>query len=210
VTGLQHPAGASRANVRIHGRRVLLRPLFPADFAQYAEVRGRNHEWLLMWEPSRIVGAADPASDQHAFAGRCVMRDKERQMGAAYGLGLFVGDAFIGEINLNSIQRGALQSATVGYWVDQTQAGHAYVAEGVVALSRFAFEELNLHRLEICIIPRNHRSRRVMEKLAIRDEGIAERYLEINGAWEDHVRYAMTAEEWSARRAELNEAWLSS
>ncbi len=187
----------------------MLRPLFPSDFGQYAEVRVRNQEWLLQWEPSRLVGATDPSRDQHTFAGRCVMRDKERQMGTAYGLGLFVEDAFVGEINLNSIQRGALQSATVGYWVDQAWAGHAFVAEGVIVLSRFAFEELNLHRIEICIIPRNHRSRRVMEKLAIRDEGVAERYLEISGAWEDHVRYGMTAEEWYERRAELAATWLA-
>ena len=52
-----------------------------------------------------------------------------------------------------------------------------------VAVSQFAFEELELHRLEICIVPRNHNSRRVMEKLAIREEGVAERFLEINGVW---------------------------
>jgi ribosomal-protein-alanine N-acetyltransferase len=47
-----------------------------------------------------------------------------------------------------------------------------------------------------------------MEKLGLRDEGVAERYLEINGVWEDHVRYAITAEEWDLRRGELEAAWL--
>ena len=40
-------------------------------------------------------------------------------------------------------------------------------------VAEFAFEQLLLHRLEICIVPRNRNSRRVMEKLAIREEGIA-------------------------------------
>ena len=40
------------------------------------------------------------------------------------------------------------------------------------------------------------------------EEGIAIRYLEINGVWEDHVRYRFTAEEWKARRPELSAAWL--
>ena len=75
-------------------------------------------------------------------------------------------------------------------------------------ISRFAFDELHLHRLEICIVPRNSKSRRVMEVLNIREEGVALRYLEINGNWEDHVRYAITAEEWDERRAELTSAWL--
>ena len=73
---------------------------------------------------------------------------------------------------------------------------------------RYAFEELGLHRLQIAIIPRNRASRRVVEKLAIREEGIALRYLEINGVWEDHVRYAITSEEWDTRRDELLEAWI--
>ena len=61
---------------------------------------------------------------------------------------------------------------------------------------RFAFEELGLHRVQVAIIPRNAPSRRVMAKLGIREEGVAMRYLEINGVWEDHVRHAITAEEW--------------
>jgi len=77
-----------------------------------------------------------------------------------------------------------------------------------VVLTRFAFEELRLHRVQIAVIPRNARSRRVMEKLHYREEGVARRYLEINGVWEDHVRYAITAEEWEARRAELAPLWL--
>jgi ribosomal-protein-alanine N-acetyltransferase len=48
-----------------------------------------------------------------------------------------------------------------------------------------------------------------MDKLGLRDEGIALRYLEINGTWEDHVRYAITAEEWELRRDELIAAWMS-
>ena len=56
-------------------------------------------------------------------------------------------------------------------------------------------------------MPRNTNSRKVMEVLGVREEGIALRYLEINGAWEDHMRYAITAEEWQERRAEFAPAW---
>jgi ribosomal-protein-alanine N-acetyltransferase len=49
----------------------------------------------------------------------------------------------------------------------------------------------------------------VVEKLKLRDEGIALRYLEINGMWEDHVRYALTVEEWHDRSDELTREWLS-
>lgn len=76
-------------------------------------------------------------------------------------------------------------------------------------VARFAFEELHLHRLEICIVPRNTNSRRVMEKLGVREEGVAQRYLEINGVWEDHMRFGITSEEWADRRSELTAAWIS-
>ena len=75
-------------------------------------------------------------------------------------------------------------------------------------MPQYAFESLRLHRVEINIIPRNAPSRRVVEKLGIRFEGISERYLEIDGAWEDHARYAITAEEWADRAPELVTTWL--
>jgi ribosomal-protein-alanine N-acetyltransferase len=83
------------------------------------------------------------------------------------------------------------------------------VPEALVVLSRFAFEELGLHRVQVAIIPRNRNSRRVVEKLGLREEGLAERYLEINGVWEDHVRYALTSEEWGQRGEQLVKEWIA-
>lgn len=190
------------------GRRILLRPLRPEDFWKWQEVRRRNAEWLTRWEPSRPIGAPDVIEDRSAFSLRCHARDREWQLGSGYGFGVFVGGVFCGEINLNTIQRGPFQNAYVGYWIDEEMAGCGYIPEGVVMVARFAFEQLKLHRIQISIVPRNHASRRVVEKLKIRDEGVAERYLEINGVWEDHVRYAMTVEEWLERRDELVAQWL--
>jgi ribosomal-protein-alanine N-acetyltransferase len=128
--------------------------------------------------------------------------------GAPHAFGIFVDNAFAGEINLNNVLRGAMQSVTIGYWIDEARAGKSYMSEAVLVATRFALEDLQLHRVEICIIPRNHNSRRVMEKLGYREEGIAERFLEINGTWEDHVRYGFTIEEWRVRREELVAQWL--
>jgi ribosomal-protein-alanine N-acetyltransferase len=197
-----------RRVIRLYGKRVLLRPLVVADFAQWSEVRVRNEGWLLKWEPMRVAGHPDPTRDRDAFAARCNARERERQLGTGYGFGIFVDGTVAGEININSIQRGPFQSAYVGYWIDEAKAGQGYMPESVVVACKFGFEELRLHRLQISIIPRNRNSRRVMAKLGYREEGIALRYLEINGVWEDHVRYAITAEEWAERRAELSAAWL--
>ena len=143
-----------------------------------------------------------------SFAARCGIRERERHLGTGYGFGIFVGERFAGEVTLSSIQRGPFQSAFIGYWIDQELAGRGLVPEAVVVTLRFAFEAISLHRVEISIIPRNMASRRVVEKLGIREEGIAQRFLEIDGAWEDHVRYAITAEEWAVREAKLSAEWL--
>ena len=204
-----HPTGAVVSSpLRLYGRRLMLRPLVAGDFEAWSEVRVRNDEWLTKWEPLRHPKAPDPAVNRDAFASRCAARDRERQSGVGYAFGIFVDNAFAGEINLNNVLRGAMQSVTIGYWIDEARAGKSYMSEAVLVATRFALEDLQLHRVEICIIPRNHNSRRVMEKLGYREEGIAERFLEINGTWEDHVRYGFTIEEWRVRREELVAQWL--
>ena len=197
----------SYAPLVLHGRRLILRTLSENDFEPWAEVRTRCRDWLQRWEP-RPANASHLAEDRRSFVGRCAVRERERQMGTAFGFGIFVGGRFAGELTLSSIQRGPLQSGFVGYWIDEAQAGRGLVPEAVVTLLQYAFETLHLHRVEINIIPRNAASRRVVEKLGIRFEGVAERYLEIDGAWEDHARYAITAEEWADRAPELVANWL--
>ena len=188
------------------GRRVVLRPLIVSDFEAWREVRIRAHDWLVKWEPRPLPGQPDATVDRRVFEARCGAHERERQLGNGYGFGIFVGGSrgrFAGEINLSSVQRGPYQNAYVGYWIDEAMAGHSYVPEAFVVLCRFAFEELALHRLQASIIPRNGPSRRVAAKLGLRDEGTALRYLEINGVWEDHVRYAITSEDWAVGREEF-------
>jgi ribosomal-protein-alanine N-acetyltransferase len=197
-----------RIPTQLRGRRIVLRPLSAADFEGWREVRQRNRGWLLKWEPKPPPGAPDDTESRPAFVARCGAREREWQMGSGYGFGIFVGGKFAGELNLSGVQRGPFQNAYVGYWIDEAQAGNGYVPEALVVAARFAFEELALHRLQVAIIPRNRASRRVAEKLNLREEGIAHRYLAINGVWEDHIRYALTAEDWNTRRDELLAAWV--
>jgi [ribosomal protein S5]-alanine N-acetyltransferase len=195
----------------LSGRRVLLRPLVVSDFEAWREVRTRSRDWLLKWEPRPLPGQPDATEDRRVFAARCGARERERQLGSGYGFGIFVGPdrtRFGGEINLSSVQRGPYQNAYVGYWIDEAVAGNSYTPEAFVVLCRFAFEELGLHRLQASIIPRNAASHRVAEKVGLRNEGTALRYLEINGQWEDHVRYAITSEEWSERRDDYLARWI--
>jgi [ribosomal protein S5]-alanine N-acetyltransferase len=195
---------------RLLGPRVVLRPLEPADGDAWREVRRRNRDWLEPWEPRPEPGSPDLLRDHGAFRARCASAARQRHLDTAHPLGIFLHDGgLVGEINLSGIQRGPFQSAHVGYWIDQAQAGRGLVPEALVLVLRLAFEELSLHRVEIAIVPRNRASRRVVEKLGLREEGIAREYLQIRGRWEDHVRYGITADEWAERRDELAARFLA-
>ena len=203
VTKSRHTKGS------LYGKRVMLRSLQVSDFSEWNKVRLGNINWLTKWEPTRPSGIPDVINDRNAFGARCNARDRERHLGSGYGFGVFVKGKFCGEINLSSIQRGPFQSCYVGYWIDEGHAGNGYTPEALAVVLKYAFEDLDLHRVQVAIIPRNSSSRRVVEKLSLREEGIAERYLEINGKWEDHIRYAFTSEEWDHRKEEITERWIS-
>jgi ribosomal-protein-alanine N-acetyltransferase len=194
-------------SLELPGWRIRLATLVDNDYEAWYAVRARCRGWLVPWEP-RSKGAPYAPEDAASFAARCAMRERERQLGSGFGFGIFVEGRFGGEITLSSIQRGPFQNASIGYWIDEELAGFGYTPEAVVVVLQFAFETLRLHRVEVAIIPRNLASRRVTEKLGIRNEGVALGFLEINGEWEDHVRYAMTSEEWAERGPELRAAWL--
>jgi ribosomal-protein-alanine N-acetyltransferase len=186
------------------GSRVLLRPLRVDDWDAWREVRLRCRHWLEQWEPQPEPGSVDPALEREAFRARCGAWDRQRHFDAAYGFGLFLTDGrFAGEVSLGSVQRGPFQMGYIGYWIDKDLAGNGYVPEGVVLMMRHAFDVLDLHRLEAAIVPRNEPSRRVAEKLGLREEGIAVRFLQIQGVYEDHMRYAITLEEWRERGSAL-------
>jgi [ribosomal protein S5]-alanine N-acetyltransferase len=173
-------------------------------------VRIRSREWLEPWEPLGEPGAPDPITDAEAFKARCGAWERQRHFDAAYGFGIFLRTTgeFVGEVSLGSVQRGPFQSGNVGYWVDESHAGHSYMPEAVAVVLRYAFEQLGMHRVEAAIVPRNARSRRVADKLGLRDEGTSERFLQIRGVWEDHVRYAITSEEWAVRKDDIEQSFL--
>jgi ribosomal-protein-alanine N-acetyltransferase len=204
---IRHTSAPPVRSLELAGQRIRLGTLVESDYEAWFEVRDRCRDWLVPWEP-RSKGAPLAPEDAVSFAARCGMRERERQLGSGFGFGIFFEHRFAGEVTLSSIQRGPFQNGSIGYWIDQQVAGKGLIPEAVVCVLKFAFETLRLHRIEVAVIPRNRASRRVIEKLGMRSEGVALGFLEINGAWEDHVRYAMTAEEWAVQHHQLVPRWL--
>ncbi len=101
----------------------------------------------------------------------------------------------VGQLTVANITWGSMCSATAGYWVDEAVAGRGVMPTALALATDHCFGVMGLHRMEINIRPENIPSRRVAEKLGFRDEGIRVRYLHIDGAWRDHISFALTAEE---------------
>ena len=105
----------------------------------------------------------------------------------------FGGD-LVGQLTVGGISWGSLRSAHIGYWVDRRVAGRGIMPTAVAMATDHCFA-IGLHRIEINIRPENMASRRVVEKLGFRPEGLRPRYLHIDGDWRDHLSFALTVDE---------------
>ncbi len=102
----------------------------------------------------------------------------------------------IGLANLGEFIRGPFQACYLGYSLAGAKQGQGFMHEALSLLIAFAFGELRLHRIMANYMPRNARSAAVLERLGFVKEGVAKRYLLINGVWEDHVMTSLTNDDW--------------
>ena len=97
----------------------------------------------------------------------------------------------LGTANYTNIVRGAFQACHLGYQVGRAEQGRGLMAEALTATNAYMFDTLRLHRIMANFIPENARSRRLAARLGFVEEGLAPRYLFIDGAWRDHVLSAL-------------------
>ena len=177
---------------RLREGGIELRPLRLRDAAAWREVRTRNARWLRPWEATLPLAEHDAPTTYGAMVRR--LRAEARE-GRSLPFALTVDGAFAGQVTIGGIARGSLLSAYIGYWIDQRVAGRGIMPTAVAMATDHCFREVGLHRVEINIRPENIASRRVVEKLGYRPEGLRPAYLHIDGDWRDHLSFALTAEE---------------
>lgn len=178
-------AGGGRGTALASGERVFLRRLTGADEAEFTrlvrESAELHHPWMQLpdtpREFRRYLGRFDPPVTSIGLA-VC-------ELGSG---------AMAGGVNINNIIRGRLQSAALGYWAFAPAAGRGLMSEGLRLVVRYAFGDLDLHRLEANVQPANRASIRLVERNGFRYEGLSPYYLFIDGAWRDHERWAITRE----------------
>jgi ribosomal-protein-alanine N-acetyltransferase len=154
-------------------------------------VRAANADWLRQWEATSPEPSVDVAPTYAAMVRR--LRGEARD-GRVMPFVVTYDDALVGQLTVGGITWGSLRGAHIGYWVDERVAGRGIMPTAVALASDHCFD-IGLHRVEINIRPENMASRRVVEKLGFRPEGMRPALLHIDGAWRDHLAFALTAEE---------------
>ena len=179
---------------------VVLRPYRRSDAHAWSRSRILNEDWLAKWEPTPPRGTWAELNSPASF--KLVLRELRRlaRTGAAMPFAICVREPdgterLVGQITLGNIVRRAFCSAYAGYWVDSRYAGRGITPTALALAVDHGFTAGGLHRIEVNIRPENRASRRVVEKLGFREEAYHAKYLHIDGAWRDHVGYALTTED---------------
>jgi ribosomal-protein-alanine N-acetyltransferase len=196
MRGLTFPGGQQPV---IQGKDVYLRYPRIADYSSWAQLRGESREFLTKWEP---VWAEDELT-RGAFRRRIKRYQKETRLDSAYVFFVFRkrDDMLMGGCTLSNVRRGVTQCCALGYWLGSRFARQGYMTDAMRVLIPFVFKTLGMHRIEAACVPENAASRNLLAKAGFREEGLARRYLLINGVWSDHVQYAMLEDEYRTKAA---------
>ncbi len=167
--------------------RLMMRTPDVSDHAGWASLRLASREFLAPWEPEW------PSNDvsRSAFRLRIKRYVRDIEDDLAYPFFMFTPDAktLLGAVTLSNIRRGVAQMGTLGYWIGAPYARQGHMSEAVALILPFAFEHLNLHRVEASCLPSNLASIALLRGAGFEYEGMARRYLKINGEWQDHLLF---------------------
>jgi len=166
-----------------------------SDFDSWVAMRQKDRDYLTPWEPDWAQDHLTRAAYRRRLASFKTLVNS----GRAYPFHIIRDqpEALIGACNLTHIERGAAQSARLGYWIGQDFTRNGYARAAVDAVARFAFDKLGLHRVEAAVQPENIASIKVLEAVGFQKEGLARGYLKIGGVWADHALYARLARDGS-------------
>ncbi len=161
------------------------------DARPLAELMQANREFLAPWDPLRPEEAYTVAGQRESIAQFL----RGHADGGALPHVILDGERIIGRVTLTNISRGAFQSCTLGYWVNEADNGRGHASAAVTAICERAFSQLRLHRIEAGTLVHNVRSQAVLAHNGFERFGLAPRYLNIAGRWQDHVLFQKLADD---------------
>ena len=111
----------------------------------------------------------------------------------AYSFLCFKKDSkvLLGGLNISNIQRGVIQTCNIGYWLGEKNIGNGYMEESIKAIIPYIYEQLKIHRIQAFTLENNIASRKLIEKVNFKKEGVLREAMKINNEWRDHVIYSL-------------------
>lgn len=186
------------STTEIHTQRFVLKTLPQKSWELVLAYYQRNQKHFSPWTPSFGSDTLSAAHHQEQLLiHEEATRRKEGLRWYAFHRLDRPNHYIIGDFAISNITRGPIQTAWIGYKVDERVIGQGCATECLKEICTFAFKVLHLHRLEALIMPSNTASIRVAEKAGFKLEGTARKALLINGVWEDHLRFSLLKDEFS-------------
>ena len=169
--------------------RVQLRPLHPSDVDGIYEVFS-NAEVMRYWSTPPLPNKS-AAEQLIAEIINDVASGKMMKWAIARKLDdLAIGTATLFNPDLNNGR------AELGYALGREYWGQGLMGEALQALLNYAFEELELRRLEADVDPRNAASIRTLERLGFKREGYLRERWHVDGEIQDALFYGLLKREW--------------
>ncbi len=190
ITRIEYSQMTKYPLVELKGRNITLRNITSGDAKEILEYYKKNKIHLAPFEPVRDESFYTIETQKKLLN----KSYKEFLNGTAIDLGIFKDEKIIGKIKLSGIVHGSYRNGTIGYSIDEDEQSKGYMTESVKLLVKYAFSECELHRVEASALVNNIKSRTVLEKCGFKLVGINEKYLLINGRWEDHATYYILKE----------------
>lgn len=190
ITRIEHSQMNKYPLVELKGHNITLKNLTSGDAKEIVEYYKKNKNHLAPFEPVRDESFYTIETQKKLLN----KSYKEFLNGTSIDLGIFKDEKIIGKIKLSGIVHGSYRNGTIGYSIDEDEQSKGYMTQSVKLLVRYAFSECELHRVEASALVNNIKSRTVLEKCGFKLVGINEKYLLINGRWEDHATYYILKE----------------
>ncbi len=176
--------------------RLLLRPFVRGDVDAVFAYRSREDVTRFMFDPPLSREACADAV-QIRVSQTDWKEDGDKIFLAVEHRGT---SAMIGEVVLILRDAGARQ-AELGYTFHPDHHGRGYATEAGARMLQLGFDEGGAHRIYACCHALNHASRRVMERLGMRQEAHFREHRLVKGEWDDELVHAILADEWRLRFA---------
>ncbi|MDG3014795.1 GNAT family N-acetyltransferase [Speluncibacter jeojiensis] len=192
---VNHPGWPARLGpLTVAAGEVRLRPVRMRDAAAWSRARISDEKYLRPWEPTG-VGPWDARHHVSAWPGMCVSLRAAARRGLMLPMVIELDRRFSGQLTIGNIVRGPLRSAWIGYWVASSVKDGGVATAAVALAVDHCFAVAGLHRLEATVRPENLASQSVLRKVGFREEGLLRDYMDVDGAWRDHILVAMTVED---------------